>query len=157
MKKNGYTLIELLAVLAITGFVFTLGYGGFRLYSQRQQTTALARSINADLRLAKEQALAGKKPAGCVTTLEGYKFLVDSANNKYTVSASCMAGDIQVKSESIPQGYTLESPSTNPIIFKPIGLGTNIPEGTNVTIKVTNTSINYSQSVVIGSGGDIEQ
>lgn len=157
MKKNGYTLIELLAVLAITGFVFTLGYGGFRLYSQRQQTTAIAREINADLRLAKEQSFAGKKPSGCTTTLEGYKFTVDSTNNKYVVYASCTGGDIQIKSQSIPQGYTLTSPSTNPIIFKPIGLGTNIPTGTTVTIKVTNDSINYSQSVVIGSGGDIEQ
>lgn len=157
MKKNGYTLIELLAVLAITGFVFTLGYGGFRLYAQRQQTTSLARSINADLRLAEEQAIAGKKPSGCVTTLQGYKFVVDGTNSTYTVLASCFGGDIVVKTVSIPKGFTLTPPSTNPIIFKPIALGTNIPEGTSVTIKVTNSSINYSQSVVIGSGGDIQQ
>lgn len=157
MRKNGYTLIELLAVLAITGFVFTLGYGGFRLYAQRQQTTAIARQIHADLRLAKEQALAGKKPNGCSTTLEGYKFVVDSTNNLYRVSASCMGGDIEVKSESIPKGFTLTAPSTNPILFKPIGIGTNIPEGTSVTIKVTNPSISYSQSVIVGSSGDVEQ
>lgn len=157
MKKNGYTLIEILIVLAITGFVFTLGYGGFRTYSQRQQVTALVRSINADLRLAQEQAFAGKKPAGCTGAFNGYKFNINPSSLTYTVAASCANADEVIKTGSIPEGFTITAPSTNPIIFKPIGQGTNIPSGTSVTISITNTSINYTQAVVIGSGGDIQQ
>lgn len=157
MKKNGYTLIEILAVLAITGFIFTLGYSGFRVYAQRQQTTSIVRGINADLRLAQEQAIAGKKPAGCSGLLNGYKFFVDGVNMKYSVSATCVGGDVSIKSVSLPTGFSISSPSTNPIIFKPIGQGTNIPDGTQLTITVTNISINYASSVTLGSGGDIQQ
>lgn len=157
MKKNGYTLIELLAVLAITGFVFTLGYGGFRTYSQRQQVVSLVRAINADLRLAQEQSIAGKKPTGCTTTLVGYKFNIDSVGSRYTVAASCLNADVVIKTVNMPPGFTIAAPATNPILFKPLGLGTNITTGGSVTISVSNTSINYTQAVTIGSGGDIQQ
>jgi len=157
MKKNGYTLIEILAVLAITGFVFTLGYGGFRTYSQRQQVISIARGISADLRLAKEQGISGTKPADCTGTFNGYEFFVDPVNSRYIVNASCINTDSPIKIVDIPAGFTLTPPAMNPILFKPIGVGTNIPEGTSVSIVVTNTSINYSSTVTIGSGGDIEQ
>ncbi len=157
MKKNGYTLIEILTVLAITGFVFTLGYGGFRTYSQRQQVTSVVRGINGDLKLAKEQAISGTKPAGCTGTFNGYKFSVEPNNSRYLVYASCVNGDSVIKTVTIPAGFTVTAPAVNPILFKPLGLGTNISDGSSVTITVTNTSINYSNSVKIGSSGDIQQ
>ena len=155
--KSGYTLLELLAVLAITGLIFGLGYAGFRTYNQRQQTDSAARGIFGDLRLAQEQALAGKKPSGCIV-LNGYKFGL--SGNHYQVSAACSnafsSWDVLIKEVSISGNMTVTSPATNPILFKTIGQGTNIPEGDTVTIGLTNTSINYTRSVVVGSGGDLK-
>lgn len=153
--SRGYTLIEILIALSITALIFGLGYVGYRDFSRRQLVNSAAQTLVGDLRLAQEQSIAGKKPTGCVV-LDGYKVFVDVAAKEYTISANCSDQDYLVKTVSISPQIVLTAPTTNPIIFRPIGLGTNIPMNTSVTIVLSHPGINYSNSVTIGSGGDIQ-
>lgn len=155
IKAKGYTLIEILIALSITALIFGLGYLGYRDFARRQLVNSAAQTLVGDLRLAQEQANAGKKVEGCVV-LDGYKFFINAPAKEYQISASCSDQDYLIKTVSISSQITVTAPTTNPIIFRPIGLGTNIPMNTSVTIVLAQPGINYSVPVTIGSGGDIQ-
>src|SRR5260221_12080248 len=103
--KNGYTLIELLIVLVITSFVFTIGYNCFQDYSRQHALLGQIRSIQTDLRSAQESAIAGSKPNSC-TTLNGYQFKVISGS-VYEIDASCTNNIIQIKQVTLASDLTL--------------------------------------------------
>ena len=92
-RKNltGYTLIELLVGISIVGIIFSVGYAGFRQFSQRQQLAGVAKSITSDIQLIKQKALTGEKPSGgACTKLDGYTFFPSSATKKVDSSACPM-------------------------------------------------------------------
>lgn len=157
MNEKGYTLLEILVALTIVGIIFSVGYVGFRSFSQRQEMQGVARNIRGDLRLAQEQALAGKKPSGLncdsPATLDGFNFSVDSAN-VYSINAVCSQGTIETKSVTLPTGITLSTPAVNPVLFKSVGHGTNITG--SVVINLLQTGTTNAAVITISQGGDIQ-
>lgn len=152
--RKGYTVLELLVVIAIMGLLLGVGYANYRGYAQSQGLAAASRALRSDLRLAQEQATGGQKPTGCTGTLLGYKFNVTSTTT-YEVSASCSGGDVLVKSITVPAGMALTTPTTNPIIFKPLAQGTNINGFT--IIGITQQSTNNYAALQISGSGNIEE
>ncbi len=155
---GGYTLIEILIVIVIMGLLFAVGYANYRDFSRQQAVTSAMRALRADLRLAQEQAIEGKKPPGCTGTLTGYKFTV--ANNLiYQISAYCTGGDIVVKTISLPSGITIGTPVLNPIVFNVLGTGTNISQAIpgRVVIGLTQTATNYFRSVIVYPSGEVKE
>lgn len=156
----GYTLIEILVALTIVGLIFGIGYVGFRDFSRRQALSGTARSIKGDLRLTQEDALSGRKPGDgligpCAKdkTLNGYGFRV-TASNKYSVEAVCTGGSFETKSITLPTGITVSTPTPNPIIFKTLGLGTNIVATT--TLDLVQTATGNTAVITISSSGEIK-
>lgn len=157
--SSGYTLIEILVALTVVGIIFSFGFVNFREFSRRQEVISVARSLKGDLRLAQEQALAGKKPEGSecggVNTLSGYRFNVKSQVN-YVIEAECGGGISQTKDVTLPSDLSLSSPSPNPIIFKILGQGTNIPAASEATLTLTQVGTNNSTTITVTSGGEIK-
>lgn len=156
MIRRGYTIIEILIVLAILGLLFGVGYVNYRDYARRQAVVSAMRTLRADLKLAAEQAIAGKKPSGCTGDMSGVKFTVTSTST-YQISASCTGGDVVLKQESLPTGMTMNIPSPNPLLFKVIGNGTNLASGSSMVIGITQNFTNNFRSVVVSSSGDIKE
>jgi prepilin-type N-terminal cleavage/methylation domain-containing protein len=156
-SKNGYTLIEVLVGLTIITLIFTFGYAGFREFARRQLVTSAIRSLKGELRLAQEQAFAGKKPdnANCNSpnTLRGYYFRVTSSTT-YQIEALCSGGVVSVKEVEITSPLNISTPSPNPILFKILGEGTNIDTSATITISLPETS--QSTDVVISQTGEIQ-
>jgi prepilin-type N-terminal cleavage/methylation domain-containing protein len=153
-KNSGYTLIEILIGLTVLSIVFTVGFAGFRAFSQRQLVAGVTKGILSDLRLIQQNATTGEKPAGTTCTkLNGYAFVyVD--NDQYDLRADCTNnGNILVKAVTLPTGLTI-SVTTNRTLFNVLGLGTNLTSANTVTI--TQTASGGSSSITIGTGGDIK-
>src|SRR3972149_11768986 len=148
--QSAYTLIEILVALTIVGLIFGIGYVGSRDFSRRQALAGTARSMVGDLRLAQEQALSGKKPADIFCNdpnrLNGYDFRVTGATT-YVLEANCTGGVVQTKSVSLPTDVALSTPSPNPITFKILGQGTNIPATATITLTQTGTS--NSRAIIV--------
>jgi prepilin-type N-terminal cleavage/methylation domain-containing protein len=163
-NASAYTLIEILVGLTIVGLLFGVGYANFRSFSQRQVVVSAAKILQGDLRLTQELALSGQKPndAKCnspVNTLNGYNFTILSPST-YEIRASCSGGapGVVYKTVTLSSGVIFVSPfaSPNPILFKVLGNGTNIPEGGNVVIKMTQTGTTNQTNITVSSGGQIQ-
>lgn len=111
-----------------------------------------------DLRLAQEQALTGKKPDDpkCNSgLLNGYNFVVVDSGT-YRIEADCTGGTpVEIKTVTMPLDLSLSTPSVNPLLFKALGQGTNIPEGEDTVINITQVGSNAVIPVTISSGGEI--
>lgn len=159
MMKKGYSLVEILVVLTITGVIFGVGYVGFRDFARRQSINGAAKTFKTDIKLAQEQAFSGKKVPGC-TVLDGYEVFVDTTNSLYTVSASCSSGGVstkyEIKSKELPDDVVVEISPQNTFLFKSIGHGTDIPEGEAVTVTFSQLNGGYSIAVIVDASGGID-
>jgi len=156
--ERAYTLIEILVVLTVIGILFGAGFVGYRDFSRRQALAGAVKLVNGDLRVAQQNALSGTKPTGAACggtqTLSGYYFRVVSTT-RYQIQAFCSGGSITTNDINMPPNITISTPSPNPILFKVLGMGTNIPAG-GASITLTQGFTGQTQVILIGSGGDIK-
>lgn len=152
---KGYTLIELLIVMAIMGILFTVGYLSFQDYARRQTLLAAGRAVRVDIRTAIESAIAGNKPAACNNVLNGYQFWITSGTT-YEIDAICSGGNVVVTQATVPTGITLTASNPNPVIFKVLAQGTNIPTGTTATVQVKQTLTGNIDTIRIGENGNVQ-
>lgn len=150
---SGYTLIEILVGLTIIGMLFGIGFVSFRDFSRRQEIAGFAKSMMGDMRLAQGMSLAGQKPTGC-TTLDNYSFKVIGPT-QYQIYADCVSTTYITKTVTVPADLTLTTPSVNPIKFKVLGNGTNIPGGTSVTVVFSQAGTTNKFTITVGYIGEI--
>ena len=159
MKRNGFTLIEILVVLTITGILFGVGFASYRDFSRRQSIQGTAKMVQGDLRKAQQNAMSGLKPedpkCNDPQILNGYNFNVDPSGTNYTILANCSGGNVIIGDAiNLPSGITISS-SLNPILFKVLGTGTNVPIAGS-TIILTQDVTNNKSTIFVGSAGDIK-
>jgi len=154
--RQGFTLIEVLISLTIIGLLFGFGFVSFRDYSRRQQLVSVARTIKGELRLVQSKASAGEKPASCngANTLSSYSFQIINSIS-YKVAANCLAGNVDIKTENLPDGISM-SPASGTISFKVLGQGTNITAGGSFVITFTQAGTNNTSLVTVTAGGEIK-
>ncbi len=153
--NEAFTFVELLVSITIVGILFAIGYVNFREFSRRQSVESVARKIRSDLRIAQSRALSGDKPSGC-DILIGYNFRVASIT-AYELEGVCGNGNTTTKTVDLANvGISISSPSPNPILFKAVAQGTNIPAGQTASIVVTLTQANYAITVSVTGGGEIQ-
>ena len=147
-KQSGFTLVEMLIVIA----VFALMTGGavvtYRNFAQRQQVLQSAKNIQESMRFAQKKARAGEKPSGC-TTLNGYILAGTTSSTTLTLTADCTNQDYQVTTGSLVGAARLASNISTS--FHVITGGVT---GTN-TVRVTLGSYTYRFDVNVG--GDISE
>jgi len=159
--SHGYTLIEILVVLAIVSLLFGVGYISFRDFSRREALSGVVNQVKGDLRLSQQMALSGQKPndtlCNAPNTLTGIRFRVFTAS-QYYVNADCSGGIVNIKIVNLPSGVIFASPFPvpNPIEFKILGQGTNIVSGQSAAIILTQAGTNKSTTITVTSGGEIK-
>lgn len=161
-SEKGYTLIEILVTLTIIGLLFGVGYINFRDFSRRETIAGAGKLLQGDLRLAQQMALSGQKPqdvsCNSPNLLNGYDFSVVSPS-EYTIKADCSGGVVSTlaKDVNLPSDITFSPiPSPNPVVFKVLGHGTNIPSGSTVSVTLIQSQTSNTFVVNVGSGGDIQ-
>jgi prepilin-type N-terminal cleavage/methylation domain-containing protein len=148
---SGFTLIEILVVLALSSLLFGASLAGYVNFNKHQVVLAGGRQVVSDLRDAQNRAANGVLPTGC-TTLTEYQLTATAGANSYTVNAICSGPTtIKIKSVSLPTGVTFQSATT--LNFYPLngGVGGNVG-----TITILSGTIMY-QFTVDASGGITEK
>jgi prepilin-type N-terminal cleavage/methylation domain-containing protein len=164
--ERAYTLIEILVTLTIVGILFTVGYVGFRDFSRRQALAGAVKEIQGNLSLTQGYALAGQKPDNIFCSdpnssdppnLIGYNFNVVSSS-EYKIEAVCTGGTVLQEDFNLDasSGISIGISPTNPVLFKVLGAGTNIPaESSGDVITLTQAGTNNQATITVGAGGEI--
>jgi len=159
MKSAAFTLIEILIVISITTILLGFGFAGFRQYSQRQVLFAAARVVKSDLRSLQEKAMSGAKEPDVVIScagkfLDGYRFDIISTT-QYRMSALCSGSVVNIQDKSVELGFTIAA-TIEPILFKVLGQGTDIPSGSSSVITLTQTATNKTITITVSAEGSIK-
>lgn len=147
MKKNsyfssGFTLIELIIVIAIVVMATGLGLAGYNRFNQKQILTQAALEVRSNLRDAQNRAFTGEKDATCTAPLDYWVFKVLSTSS-YKIFGHCGTIDFRTKIITLVSGLAISSPGE--IQFKPLTQGTTLQ-----TITITNTNgATGQQSIII--------
>ena len=167
-KIRAFTLIELLIILTITGFLFTIGFVQYRKFANRQVLVNAHEKLKSDLNLVRQLTLSGEKaicggtcvsnPNGCGITFEGYRITFTSAS--YSVTGQCRNDPISLPyyqslldvNGQLPTGITLSSTASQ-ILFKVIGQGTDLTSSATITLS---QSANQPKTVTITKEGLIQ-
>lgn len=168
--EHAYTLIELLIIIMIMSVLFTIGFIGYRDYARRQIVAGVVKQIQGDLRLTQQMALSGQKPneKGCADStglaLDGVYFgITNNPQPLYRIRAVCGNDPTQttypiLKEVNLPDGirFDFTDVSYNPIVFKVLGQGTNIPVGITAVITIMQTGTDNVGTISVSSGGEIK-
>ena len=144
--KKGFTLLEVLIVLAIVVLLSSIGTGFYLNYGKNVELNSLAQTIASNLKQAQAKAMTG---AG------GFKWgahFVNGATNYYEIFSTPTdysdAGKVIISTNYLGSGAVFTDPapsSTKDIIFNKISGGTS---ASSVTIKSYNITLSVSVSGV---------
>jgi type IV fimbrial biogenesis protein FimT len=172
MKKDGFTLIELIVVIVVLGIVAAIATPGFVRWLPDYRIKAAARELYSNFQLARMAAVRNNSN-GVITfnqaiggTLYDYAVFVDSNNNmEYDASEQVLKrvllADYKGVDFDTSQGggngltFTNNDDGLPSIAFRPNGLTRNNTGGFGAgTAFLVNTK-NTTRSVVVSSGGNI--
>lgn len=148
-SRRGYTLIELIVVIAIVGLMVGASIAGFNTLNQRQTVGNGGRELTSVMRIAQQRALAGTKPAGC-TQLTGYRVNGTINTSDYTLSAVCTNTTVVISSYKLPSGVTFVTTIATLFTVQTGGAGGSIGD-----IAVRSTAFTYT--LTVSSAGDITE
>jgi type IV pilus assembly protein PilA len=143
--RKGFSLIEMIIVIAIIGIVATFAVPGFQNYARNQNLKTAAQEIASEFFVTRERALAENKT---------YRIVFDDVNNQYTTEERTALGPPVVyttrqtkkiaSSAATAGGIVIDMPKTTATIF------TFQPRGTvsSGTLSLRN-SINSSAAITV--------
>jgi type IV fimbrial biogenesis protein FimT len=124
LAAPGFSLIELLIVLAILGLIVAYAVPSYKNWIQSSQIRTAAESVQNGLQLARAEAVH-----------QNTRVAFTVAGNNWSVDVVAPATNIQQGNNSAAAPNALLASTQNPITFN--GLGQTVPP-TNATITVTN-------------------
>lgn len=110
-SKSGYTLIEILVVIALIAILSALGFSGYISYSRRQTLVQTGSEVKQTIERAKFNAASSVKPQTCTDSLVGYSFTINS-NISYRLNLLCGTNVVLVETGSLPNNVSFDLGST---------------------------------------------
>ena len=103
-KPAGFTLIEILVTVMISGILFGGGIAAFRGIGARQNLKQAGIEFQSNLRLIQEKTLSSQKPVGCDVLL-GYE--VNYIDDKtYSMKPICQGGAVITTDVDLLEGVS---------------------------------------------------
>lgn len=110
----GFTLIEIIVVVAIMGVIMGGSIAGYRRFNERQKLLTTGKELLVNLRRAQAKATSGVKTnVGCNNqVLVGYR-VQSFTQNRYTLSQVCVVAGVQsfyaISTIDLPTGALVET------------------------------------------------
>ncbi len=155
---SGFSLVELLIVISIIGFLSAAGLASYLNFSRAQLLNQAAEKLVSDLRLAQSLASSGQKPSLCLLAgkLSGYSLVISSPTTYYLLVECGLSEndpDAIIKEESISDSLSMSGFSEvkfnvlrQGVVFNPLGSNSLEIKGFSNQIK----------TITIDAGGAIK-
>lgn len=148
--SRAFTLIEILVAVTIMMIMLGAGAVAYRNVARKQSLDQSAAEVAQTLAQAQANALSGKKINCAAVNLAGWQ--VKFTLTDYTLDEVCEIGSYVVKTVAYPVSITGTFPSPNPILFRVLSRGTNIPVSTTITLT---SGQGQAKSVIVFSSGEV--
>lgn len=166
MRNKGFTLLEMLVVLAIMGIIAVLILANYRQGQKNYVLTQAAQKLAGDIRGAQNMAVAGAEVSG-YSQIGGFGIYINDANSYslFLNTASnpangCQTGAVSsppLKTINLPGGITINNTGTN-VFFappRPLTCIDNVPKD-SITYTLTQTSTGKTATVTVDKYGKID-
>lgn len=152
MSKHGFTLVELLIVIAIFLTILGLGIASFNSFNRRERLKQTALNFKAFLRLSQTKAISAQKPSSDCTTYAGVR--VSFSANTYSAQHSCTPEGVtgEIDSVTLPGDITF---LPVPADFTFLTLTHTIDNDADETINLTNGTQTYG-FILTPNGGIVD-
>lgn len=145
-KNTGFTLIELVVVLAIVGILSGMGISSSMQYNKTQVVDSAAKDFANTLQIAKSRAFTQVKPVGCTGGIISYVVTVTSAT-RYTMRVDCVTtDDTSFRAKTLTGGVTL-SPTSSTITFPVLTGGANLGGNTSIVFTFSGNGVTRTVTV----------
>jgi prepilin-type N-terminal cleavage/methylation domain-containing protein len=156
----GYTLLEVLVVVAIVAVLFGVGIAAYSRFDRVRKVEQAALTFGMDLRKTQKKADAGEKPIGSCTSgevLDGYYIFANVGNNYADESYVCSGATSFHQQLDLINGANFAT-SILEVTFQTIGRGVKVASGHDQTIiSDANSSAQYKVSVDPGGAITVER
>ena len=151
MFSQGFTFIELLVTIAISGLLLGLGVTAYNNFSDHQKLLLAVRSLKTNLRAAQAKAMANKIPTGC-GDFKGYRVeFTEEIREKYTTAAICGEEVFDEIETALPNNIVFSSDPTQ-VLF--LSLSGRV--STQVVLTLERQETTDEATVTITSSGEIK-
>ncbi len=116
-KPAGFTLIETLVVIIISGILFSGGIAAYKGIGARQDLKQAGITFQSNLRSFQQKALSSEKPSGCEGKIEGYRVRSDPGLDRYFVKAECSTSDGTETEFKLTEGVVFTGEFSDDIVF----------------------------------------
>lgn len=167
-SSGGYSLVELLVVIVIIGFLLTFGISRYRTFAERHQVENVARGVVSTLRTAQEMSLSGIKrdtnPSSlCNDNGEWKGTVLATQRNYYSLEVLCERASPHATSKTVfkiidlPSNVVIAGSGVNisTFLFKPLAKGVEIT-GSD-TIGICSAKSDASLGIKVSSTGEISE
>ncbi|MBL0712332.1 MAG: GspH/FimT family pseudopilin [Desulfosarcina sp.] len=152
LSDKGFTLIEMIVVLAIAAILAMIAVPNYMTYKERSKLRGATSNLVANFELARSRAIKENGNVAVVFNADGRGYMVfEDFNSNWTQDAD----ELLLRSAELPSGVSVNMPTTfasDRMHFNSRG----IPDGSFGTATLRN-SINEEQSVVINIAGRIRR
>lgn len=113
----GFTLIEIMVVIAFIGILTSLGIAAYSSYNSSQEVQSSASNFESMLNTAKSRSLTQVIPSSCATNpVTGYEVDVVVGAQQYTLSVDCGTKQVMT-TNNLPPNVVFGNGSTASTFF----------------------------------------
>ncbi len=115
-RNSGFTLVELMMVIFIIGFISTIGIASYTTFNARKVTESETKKVVEYLELSQSKTESGDRPSGCGTYAGYYTTSLTGSTLSVTPSGCSAITSYTIEDFSFPEGdFTVD--------YLPLGKG----------------------------------
>lgn len=162
MKRFGFSIIEIVIVIAIVGLLVGVGVPAAREFNRRQTANNFHNEMIADIRNLQTSVASGER-SGCTGNFLGGEIsFIQTAGrvSAYSLQKVCSGGTTVVLNKVVPESVTVTTNrGTNPanVRFLPLERGTDVGLGNPFIITTAPVGASYSLSLSISQTGEVAE